>query len=97
MNLTETVSELWPRVCQVLGIDVDTIRQPRILLVPYGIIELFGGSGIMYHKGDNTIMVSEKVDRGQVAHELGEAAVWLSPDLENFSEDLAKMVEQEVR
>jgi hypothetical protein len=37
------------------------------------------------------------VDRGQVAHELGEAAVWLSPGFDNYSEDLAKMVEQEVR
>jgi hypothetical protein len=97
MDLDKTVCELWPKVCQVLGVDPDSIRQPKVSLVPYGVIELFGGQGIMYHKGDNTIMISEKVDRGQVAHELGEAAVWLSPDFDNYSEDLAKMVEQEVR
>src|SRR5512139_906150 len=97
MDSAAIVFELWPRVCRILGVDPGSIHRPLVRPVPYGVIEVFGGcGGVMYHKGDNTIMIAQKVDRGQLAHEVAEAVAWLSPEIENFSEDLARMVEEEM-
>lgn len=96
--LDDMLDELWPKVCDALKVDPDSIEKPKIRRSSETEIYLAGGnSDIMYWPGDNVILVVGDIDQGQLVHEIGEAVQFLSPDMENFSEDIAKMIEEEVR
>jgi len=80
----------------LLGADPATVKEPELKKVQPELLEMFGGGYLMYHPGDNSILYSQEIDRGQLAHEFAHAVMWQSPDMNGESESIAQWVEQEV-
>lgn len=74
------MDELWLRVCALLDVDPVTVKMPQVLIAQPEIIDLFGGGVLMYHPGDNKILLSGDYTQGQLAHEFAHAVCWQSEE-----------------
>jgi hypothetical protein len=89
--------DLWIRVCALLEVDPETVREPTVQEAPEALINVFGGWHAVYIPHANKILVLEDCGRGHLAHEFAEAVVYQSPKFTfKDTEDFAQWVEQNI-
>jgi len=99
-NVKEELENLFPIVCQILGVDEKLLTKPTILWTTSELLEVFGiYSDIGYHPGDKIILICKEatIRRGQLAHEIGHCVAMQNLNLPyGDSEEWAQLAETEI-
>src|SRR5574340_898821 len=100
VNAQSLFDEAWPKACQILEVNLESIEKPELFWGDSDLLYVFGVSAkVGYMKRTNQICLNldETIYLGELAHEIGHAITYRSPKYAQVKEreEFARQVESE--